>query len=122
MSDDYYFGVWSPNQLGHHLYLPSGHSLHRVPAGFPFGRYEVLDGSFLPISVDRPEGEATFFHINGWTVISFWDLTGDRRPGSNSTFLARGHLDFDSACKRAKEKFSGVWSRFRFDVRERRQA
>lgn len=117
--DSYFFGVWSPSGAGHYLFLPGGQRPHRLPSGFPFNRYEVLDGTFLPVSKDQPEGESTFFHINGWTVISFWDRSGDSRFASNSAFLVRGVMTFEAACQRARERFPSIWERFQFEVYQR---
>lgn len=48
-----------------------------------------LDGGFCP-SVDFPfDGKVT--RIPGFTVLAFWDRTGDSRPGSSSTFILAGY-------------------------------
>lgn len=120
--NDYFFGVWHPIRVGHYLHVPSGQAIHSTPNDFPFQRYQLLDGSLLPVSKEQTEGLATFCHINGWSVISFWDRSGDGRTGSSSTFLTRGKLDFQAACDRAKEMFPSVWQRFKFEVRERSDA
>ena len=50
-----------------------------------------LDGGLLTDDYYRadntPTGKISEHHKDGWTVISFWDRSGDKRPGSNTAFL-----------------------------------
>lgn len=123
--DVLYFGCRGESQSGHHLYHP-GQRGEPWPVfrsqlrqlAIPF-RPESLDGVLpprLPNGTEAPQGVATLVHLNGWTVLSFWDRTGDNRPNSNSNFLLRGVLDFGSAVERARAAFPRIWERFTFTV------
>lgn len=111
----YYFGCLE--RAGHHLYLPSGMTAwdDRLPADFPCPS-RVLDCGFLPPRQPEIEGRASLVHINGWTVLAFWDRSVDTRGKCNSAFVARGTLDFDGIVSAAKVAFPKVWVRFKFAV------
>lgn len=115
----YYFGVWK-GAGGHLLRDVEGMpvDMRALPIQFRLSR---LDGGFLP-SVDaspderQPEGLAAIHHLAGWTVVSFFDRSGDARYGSHSTFLLEGTLAFEDAVETARAAFPSVWARFRFQV------
>lgn len=75
-----------------------------------------MDGGLLPPHLPEQPGKATFLHINGWTIFSFWDRSGDTRGNSSSTFLMRGTLSFRDAKTAAQVFFPKLWERFPFDV------
>lgn len=114
MNDIFYFGC--RREAGHYLFHPSGGTAYgyRVPDDFPCT--ETPDAVFLPKKQPQTEGIASLCHLNGWTIISFWDRSVDIRSGSNSTFLARGIIDFEAIRNKAREAFPDVWKRFKFDV------
>jgi hypothetical protein len=112
----YYFGCWQ--EAGHYLRTPDGRTgEYALPHDFPF-RVHTLDGGFLPPKLPETEGRATLFHINGWTVMTFWDRSVDKRGACNSSFVFRGKLTFAEACALAADKFPSVWNRFQFPVTE----
>lgn len=116
----FYFGC--RREAGHYLWGP-GRAMWRssdVPADFPCTM--TPDATFLPPR-DNPEveGLASFFHLNGWTIISFWDRSVDSRGKCNSTFLARGVMTFDAICEKAKAEFPDVWQRFKFPIMIRQE-
>lgn len=116
MSDNaFYFGCW--REAGHYLFTPSGRSTYSVPNDFPLPA-NYLDSGLLPPNLPETEGRASLVHINGWTVISFWDRSVDKRGKCNSSFLFRGHFTFDEMCKLAAEKFPTIWNRFAFPITE----
>jgi hypothetical protein len=117
MSDTaFYFGCW--DGPGHFLHVPGGRTReHSLPPDFPL-RFHILDGGLLPPNLPEVEGRATFIHINGWTVMSFWDRSVDTRGKCNSAFLFRGRLSFSEACHEAAEAFPSVWRRFKFPIVE----
>lgn len=117
MNDDFYFGCWNGN-TGHYLFDPHGRTQWNDPQRFPF-RSTILDGGLLPPNEPQAEGVAALCHISGWTVISFWDRTVDKRGGCNSSFVMRGVHDFGSAVCRAKAKFPDIWNRFPFPIVQR---
>lgn len=62
-------------------------------------------------SEDQPEGVVRLHHRDGWTAISFWDRTGDRRGSSNSTFIAEGMHDAPQMLTLFAESFPAIWAR-----------
>lgn len=119
MSNDiFYFGCM--REAGHYLYHPSGGTAYgySVPNDFPCT--QIPDAVFLPKQLPQDEGVASFLHLNGWTIIAFWDRSVDSRPGSNSVFLARGIMSFEAICAKSREAFPAVWKRFKFPVVERK--
>lgn len=111
----YYFGCW--HRPGHYLYTMTGSLLttRTVPQDFPC-MLVVLDGGFLPPCLPQDEGRTTLVHLNGWTILSFWDRSGDMRLGSSSTFLTRGLHTFEAMCALAQRHFRDVWARMPFPV------
>lgn len=115
----YYFGVWKGSG-GHLLRDAEGEpvDMRALPIQFRLAR---LDGGFLPpvdASPDerQPEGLAAIHQVAGWTVLSFFDRSGDARYGSHSTFLLEGTLAFEDAVEAARRAFPSVWARFKFQV------
>lgn len=124
-----YFGCIQ--RPGHYLWRPGLHfSSREVKDKLERdGIYPKCDGGFCPgvyYDVRRPwrrpreqiEGLAKVTHLNGWTILSFWDRSVDSRGGSNSTFLEQGTLTFDEMVAKAKEVFPTIWARFKFEVKE----
>lgn len=106
-----YFGVWE-GQPGHYLYDRNGRLVRNWPM---LGKN--LDIGFCPETGGyQREGVAALEHVNGWTVLAFWDRSGDKRGSSNSVFLAEGKLTFEEMVARAQEEFPEVWERFTFNV------
>lgn len=123
--DAYYFGCWAKNNLGHFLYAPDGRGWYtreeELPRDFPV-KPHVLDGALLGLDgLPQREGEATFGHLNGWTLLSFWDRSADRRGASSSSFVLRGEHTFEVAVAAARAAFPSVWARIdaAFEVRLR---
>lgn len=109
MTRPYYFGV-APQDRGHHLYDDQSFWPKRPEAiGLPFKLTE-LDSAYCP-NVTRQQGVAKTTYENGWTVLSFWDQTGDSRPGSHSTFLLPGALKWEEAVAAARAAFPQVMKR-----------
>jgi hypothetical protein len=85
-----------------------------------------IDGGFCPGAVEgkayertrqEREGEAHLHHVDGWTVLAFWDHSVDTRPGSNSNFVAKGTHDYATMCAIAEAQFPMVWKRFKFELK-----
>lgn len=126
----YYFGC--VHGSGHHLHAPGPRTVHReevVPTFFGGTRGANLDTDFCPgvtpelrrrgsASLEQPEGVARVTHVEGWTVLSFWDRSVDNRRGSHSTFAMEGTRDFAAAVVLAREAFPSVWARYKFEVRQ----
>ncbi len=127
MSAVYYFGCWGGP--GHFLFAPDGRSFGRndpLPVGL-----RQLDGKLCgdPALADlsglrrghppywpgddahQPQGVARLHHVEGWSVLAWWDRTGDHRGGSNSAFVARGTLTAEALAQLGAEAFPAVWAR-----------
>lgn len=74
----YYFGC--DGQAGHYMHLPTWDFCRNNPWGYS------IDGGLLKGMKER----FVLTHNDGWTALSFVDNTVDKRPGSNSSFLAEG--------------------------------
>lgn len=105
-------------QAGHYFFTKGMRSL----GGFAEERgLYALDTAFAP--TDTQDQGLAWFHAgqsNGipWNVISFWDRTIDRRPGSHSTFLLTGSFKFFSeAIVICRQDFPEVFERFNFEVK-----
>lgn len=64
----------------------------------------------------QPEGQALVHHINGWTVLAFWDRSVDGRFSSNSAFAFPCECTGEEAIEHAKREFPAIWERFTFPV------
>lgn len=118
--DIFYFGCWGQT-AGHYLHAGGGSSMRQrdLPEDWPIA-VDFLDCGLLPPKKPQTEGLATFVHVNGWTIISFWDRSADSRPNSNSAFLARGLHSFDEIVRMTRAAFPSVWDRLKFEVVERK--
>lgn len=115
----YYFGcIYEPGHyLWENMHTRNSELFRRQPWGIGL---DGLAGSSIARerTSNIPEGRAWLIHLDGWTVISFWDRSVDTRPGSNSAFAAEGTFTFDEMVTAAKAQWPEVWKRFSFDVVE----
>lgn len=104
----YYFGCIRDS--GHYFWKsPINRGTNAIgPWGFR------IDGGLCPKS--RVEGAAAITKLNGWTALSFWDNSVDRRPGSNSNFLTNEDLDFEGMIAKARVRFPQVIDRLPFSI------
>lgn len=109
-----YFGVEKKDRAGHYLFDEQMRSLNYSET------FDKIDGGFCPQGPEK-QGVATLTHINGQTVLAFWDRSGDSRFGSNSNFIEKGTLSFDEMLCSAKEKFPLVFERLDFDIIEKKR-
>lgn len=125
MTDAVFFGVACGNGAGHHFYVPSANgrafrtwdaeawlSRALVAHPSPDGRwcYEVPRTSDqlrkgACAQRDETQGRAFIHFAHGWTIISWWDRSEDRRAGSNAVFFLRGYRQWAEAFRRAREAF-----------------
>lgn len=75
----------------------------------------LIDSGFCPPG-SQVQGPAMMRHHDGWTVMSFWDRSGDHRGNSNTNFLYRGKCTFEEMCALAAAEFPEVWGRLTFKV------
>ena len=113
----FYFGCH--RETGHFLWKEDQRRASRSDERSLSFNWTILDACLFPVDAKDVQGEATITHFMGWTVISFWDRSVDKRPMSNSSFVVKGHHSFDDMVKMTKEKFPWVWSRFSFEVKLR---
>jgi hypothetical protein len=113
----FYFGCW--DEVGHHLWSNTRRTMHErsLPRDFPV-RIDILDGGLLGYFPET-EGVAVVVHVGNWTIVSFWDRSVDERGKSNSSFVMRGKLNLDDALLVAQDKFPSIFTRFRFEIKER---
>lgn len=109
-----YFGCWG--EMGHYLWTPR----HTRPADAEIPAFagdggRRLDGTLCPLGREI-EGLCALAHLEGWTVISFWDRSGDKRGKSNSNFLLPGTLGQQEALAAARAAFPALFARFPFQV------
>lgn len=104
-------------QMRHACWNPRFDRLARLPRDFPIENPWSLDAGFAPQG-EEVEGLALVHHLSGWTILAFWDRSGDQRRGSNSAFVIRGELSFIEAVEAAREAFPKIWARFDFGVTE----
>ena len=123
-SEMYYFGPLE--DVGHFLFAEGGRHASREEYDWhPWG--DDIDGAIQPgVVFERGswrskgaliDGEAVLHHKDGWTALSFWDRTIDSRPGSHSTYIARGIFTFEQMVEMAKSRFAGRWGEMKFEVR-----
>lgn len=118
----FYFGcIGGPGHFMHNSVPDNGLEARRATSHFternPWG-YDI-DGALCPNgrrSGKEVEGEALIHHKDGWTALSFWDRSVDKRGACNSNFLAEGTFTFDEMKKLAEEKFPHVMRRFTFPI------
>lgn len=98
-------------QPGHYLHSRRGidFRLESTPWG------SKLDGGLLTDDYYRadttPTGHWREHHKDGWTAVSFWDRSGDSRPGCNTTFLAKAELTGEELIELARAQWPHVFSR-----------
>jgi hypothetical protein len=113
----YYFGCWG--NAGHYLFDPDRRSTRYTDKMVPWEQIDsvLCYGHRGPYqNGPQVQGLALLHHRDGWTALSFWDRTVDKRGGSNSNFFVEGTLSFDEIVLVAKERFPSIWERFTFKV------
>lgn len=93
MTDLMYFGCRAPNAPGHFLCRPgmkadwSSDLLDRLR-----DEHDThLDTGYLKAQrVQDVPGRAAFVHVNGHSIVTWWDRSGDSRSASNSAFILPG--------------------------------
>lgn len=110
----FFFGVKDPAIAGHDLYHFDDGFVRMAPTheqrSLPF-KWEILDGALMPQSGVKEQGHVHHCIINGWTVLTMPDYTGDSRGGSNAAFVVEGVMDVESAAAVAQSVFPALWAR-----------
>lgn len=114
----YYFGALEKE--GHFLYNSHGTRMTRYDPKFPFN-WDFLDGGTLKLIPNTEQGQISLVRLyankQAWTVLSFWDQSGDSRPGSLSVFIQDAPLTAENMILNAKKVFPQVFSRITFELR-----
>lgn len=96
-----------------------------IEARVPAALLRRIDGGFCPGAVvgdawrrSRPEieGQASLRHVDGWTVLAWWDRSVDSRGACNSAFVARGLRDFTTMLEIGKTQAPIVIARQRTPI------
>ncbi len=112
----FYFGC--NTEPGHYMWAP-GLGYNREARDFTYGSpwgHKIDDG--LCPKGPEIEGHALIHNKNGWTAISFWDRSVDKRGKCNSNFLAEGAFTFDEMITHAKKYFPEIMARFSYPIIE----
>jgi hypothetical protein len=113
----FYFGPW--DCAGHSFFGEGGtRPLQYEAEHMPWGKRWLwkIDGGLIPNKDYSDEGKAHVTHGNGWTALSFWDMSVDTRPASHSTYIAEGDFTFEQMVEMASRRFAVRWNRMKFQV------
>lgn len=127
-----YFGVHPHQEAGHFFWTTQWdhgdepwrvpetlHKVHRhFDAGWPPAtrsrRLVTSPRAYTIVETDeRPPGMAAVGHHNGWTVVSWWDRSGDDRGASHSTILIPAIVEEGLELAVAERAFPAVFARYR---------
>lgn len=116
-----YFGCW--DQPGHYLVNVHGaHQWHEKGSPKYVLPWDRIDGALCYgckgdyDNGPQKEGLAKLHQKNGWTALSFWDRSVDKRGGCNSNFFLPAIVSFDEMVRLAKQQFPQIWARYKFPV------
>jgi hypothetical protein len=106
----YYFGC-----------ITSGHGVH-LGRQETSGMYRVIEGGLdtgllKKAGVRDVPGQGTYVQDSGYSILTFWDRSGDSRPNSNSAFFALGEHTADELVAAARERYPHLFERFNFEIR-----
>ena len=110
----FYFGPI--REAGHYSWSSNNRKDYDATKENPW-RYNI-DGRLAPLNDAQTEGEALIHHKDGWTAISFWDRTVDKRQGCSSTYFIHADLTFKEMVVLAKKAFPERWDAMKFKVLE----
>jgi hypothetical protein len=79
---------------GHFWWRPGFTARHLYPDDERRLLFKNIDSGFAP--TPEVDGHAKITHIEGWTVLAWWDRSIDKRGKSNSALVAKGHYHFAS--------------------------
>jgi hypothetical protein len=116
-----------PNVLFFGCYKVAGHYLYKRGRAIAYGESPWgtgLDTGILTKGDDKyarpdtsPTGNYTVSRKSGWTAISFWDRSGDDRPGSNSAFLIALDISDKELLSLAAAQWPDIFSRAGFPIK-----
>lgn len=120
-STAYFVGVWpDPYTKGHYCRTPDGQLAKRAVTPWT-GHYgdPITDGVCMKImgateqygAHMQPEGVRFHQQKEGWTLVCWWDRSGDPRKGCVAGFALKGSYNADQAEAEARRLFPLVFSR-----------
>ena len=119
MTDLHFFGCAS--EAGHRLHgrLRSRYSLppelrDRIDNGTTQSGLKDRYGNV--VRDDQVEGHARLNTIAGWTVLVWWDRTGDNRFGSHSNLLAPGTWTAEQLLEAGRLRFPWLFERITYKI------
>jgi hypothetical protein len=65
----------------------------------------------------QTEGESWIRHRDGWTLLQWWDRTGDPRGGSSAGLLVEMKIDADNLLALGGLAFPGIFKRFHYGIK-----
>ena len=123
----YFMGVKPGDSSGHFCYTSGWSRPDRDALRTPWaGSYDPLTEvtscrdvrAAWGLSLERiyeygpqPEGEHRLLHENGWTCLSMWDRSADRRGACTASFAFEGTHDFPACIALARVHFPGIIER-----------
>lgn len=121
-----FFGVRAGERAGHYLIAPDGESRRDIEATLP-APLRRLDGVWCfpkprtsdecrygtPHTSDQTQGRGFVHYVDGWTVISWWDRSGDPRGGCCAAFLIEGRHPWSEALSLARTAFPREFARMK---------
>jgi hypothetical protein len=109
MENLFYFGCL--RDVGHYFWETENHrKVNEVGTGIPRNLFTALDGTFCP-PPNLAAGLVQSSNVGPWMIISWWDNSIDRRPGSHSTFIGKGFQFTHELFEEAQLKFPSVFAR-----------
>ncbi len=111
MNDVFHFGY--KQGAGHCWQTANGRESQKVAQAAVGERLSwEIDSRYCPPKSDgQTQGAARLSKVNDWTVLAWWDRTGDARGNSNSCIVARGEHGFDEMLALANQHFPGLMQR-----------
>lgn len=115
----YFCGVWPGRTAGHYTYDTHGNKLwnEHTPWRNEYMSRPMCDARITallpPGTRDNKQIERVRHHFQsgGWTLIAWWDRSGDCRFGSIAAFAINALLDADAAEQYARQVFDNIFKR-----------
>ena len=113
MTSPNYFYFGCGDETGHYWWY-NGKKFYDPPIG-PWGL--EIDSCLAPLTKSyQAEGACSITHKDGWTALSFWDRSVDKRMGSNSAFVVQGIYEFSEMIAKFKELFPKQHGRLKAEL------
>lgn len=112
MHEVLFFGCQSATSKGHYFFRPHFRKYDFDPKHFRDEQGRHLDGGFLEAQGVRDvQGSAAYRQLNGYSIVSWWDRSGDSRGASNSAFIVQGDHTPQEVMRLGAESFPTILPR-----------